>query len=113
MERVRSLESLLREADHLHGVRKADLRAGDSVLVTTRNSTYVITFLGENQYSVYGGWFDRNTPTPATIGINGCTWGGCAIKTDLVAAPGLLLEFGNTVTTSRIRQVQLIPSARQ
>ena len=38
----------------------------------------------------------------------GCTWGGTAIKRDLVAARGLRLEFGNRVVTSPIREVRVI-----
>ena len=57
---------------------------------------------------VSGGWFDQRGLSPATTTINGCTWGGSAIKTDLLAGPGLFLEFGNTVVTSRIRIVHVI-----
>jgi hypothetical protein len=40
--------------------------------------------------------------------INGCTWGGRAIHSELVAARGLFLEFGNQVITTRIQKVQLL-----
>ncbi len=36
------------------------------------------------------------------------TWGGSAIKQDIIAAPGLRLEFGNRVLTTPIRHVRLI-----
>jgi hypothetical protein len=42
------------------------------------------------------------------MSISGCTWGGTAIKRDLVAARGLRLEFGNRVVTSPIREVRVI-----
>jgi hypothetical protein len=42
--------------------------------------------------------------------VNGCTWGGSAIKSDILAAPGLFLEFGNRVRTTRIQQVNLFRS---
>jgi hypothetical protein len=48
--------------------------------------------------------------SPITLSISGCTWGGTAIKRDLVAARGLRLEFGNRVVTSPIREVRLIRS---
>ena len=48
--------------------------------------------------------------SPATTAINGCTWGGSVIHTDLVAGRGLFLEFGNRVVTTRIRQFHLIRS---
>ena len=89
-------------------VRKADLECGDWVLVTTQNSVYSIRVLGNELYSVYGGWFDRHDLSPATTTINGCSWGGGAIETDVVAARGLRLEFGNRTTTTRIQQVSVV-----
>jgi hypothetical protein len=59
-------------------------------------------------YWVSGGWFDRQRISPQRIGINGCTWGGSAIKRDIVAAAGLRLEFANSVLTTWIRQVRVI-----
>lgn len=103
-----NLQRLTAAADRLDGVRKRDLGQGDWVLVTTKNSVYVICALGDDLYSVSGGWFDRKGLSPATTTINGCTWGGSAIKVDLVAGPGLFLEFGNRVLTTRIQQVRLI-----
>lgn len=107
---ARTLDQLVEQADHLEGVRSADLRRGDWLVVDTRNSSYSICALGEGRYWVSGGWFDRQGLSPATVTINGCTWGGSAIKTDVVAVPGLRLEFGNRVVTSRIRGVRLIRS---
>ena len=43
----------------------------------------------------------------------GCTWGGSAIKEDIVAARGLFLEFGNHVITTRIQNVRVIPREQQ
>ena len=103
-----SLEQLARRAEHLEGVRRDDLRVGDWVVVHTRNSSYWILSLGGGRYRVSGGWFDRHGASPAMVAINGCTWGGSAILTDLIAGPGLFLEFGNRVLTTRIRQVRLI-----
>ncbi len=105
---VPTLESRVESAKRLEQVRKRDLHHGDWVLVTTRNSTYSICVLGEDQYWVSGGWFERKGQSPRMIAINGCTWGGSAIKADLVAAPGLFLEFGNMVVTTRIQLVRVI-----
>ena len=81
--------------------------------VTTRNSVYWIWVLQEDLYSVSGGWFDLKGLSPYKTGINGCTWGGSAIKHDIVAAPGLFLEFGNWVTTTRIQHIRVIRSEEQ
>ena len=103
-----TLESLIFRAGALQAASKAEVSFGDRVIVETRNSSYEIVSLGEGLYRVTGGWFDQRGLSPATTTINGCTWGGSAIKTDLLAGPGLFLEFGNTVVTSRIRRVRVI-----
>ena len=107
----RTLNALSERADRVGGVRKHDLDLGDRVIVRTRNSSYSIMSLGDGRYRVSGGWFDRLGVSPATTTINGCTWGGSAIKTDMVAGPGLFLEFGNRVVTTRIQQVRVVRSA--
>jgi hypothetical protein len=64
--------------------------------------------LENEQYLVSGGWFDRRGVSPRTVEINGCTWGGTAIKQDIVAGRGLFLEFGNQVVTTRIEDFRII-----
>lgn len=108
-----TLEAIVEHARSLDEVRKKDLRSGDRVLVTTRNSVYTIWVLDEGVYWVWGGWFDRQGISPHRVAINGCTWGGSAIKHDIVAACGLFLEFGNWVLTTRIQQIRLIPAGTQ
>lgn len=103
-----TLEERSREASRLEQVRRRDLRSGDWVLVTTRNSRYAICTLDDDSYMVSGGWFDRKGLSPQRISIHGCTWGGSALKHDVVAACGLFLEFGNRVLTTRIQQVRVI-----
>lgn len=103
-----SLERLTAEADRAEQVRRQDLRDGDFVIVTTRNSTYTLGVLGDGRYLVSGGWFDRQRLSPHRVAISGCTWGGSAIQQDVVAAPGLFLEFGNRVMTTRIRRVEVM-----
>jgi len=103
-----TLDTLVEHSRSLEEVRKEDLRCGDRVLVTTRNSLYTIWVLAEGVYWVSGGWFERQGRSPQQVRINGCTWGGSAIKRDILAARGLFLEFGNRVLTSRIRQVRVV-----
>jgi hypothetical protein len=108
-----TLEDRVEQARSLEEIRKQDLSCGDRVLVTTRNSLYVIWVLGDGHYWVWGGWFDRQGASPQRVGINGCTWGGSAIKQDTVAATGLCLEFANTVLTTRIRRIRVIRAQAQ
>ena len=102
------LDAVTREAERLEGVRRADPRFGDWIVVDTRNSSYWMLCLGDGRYCVLGGWFDLRGLSPATITVRGCTWGGSAIHTELIAAPCLFLEFGNGVVTTRIQRVRLI-----
>jgi hypothetical protein len=108
-----TLETIVEQARSLEEVRKRDLHWGDRVLITTRNSLYTIWVLGDGLYWVWGGWFDRQGESPQRVRINGCTWGGSAIKQDIIAARGLRLEFGNRVLTTRIRQVCVIRAQAQ
>jgi hypothetical protein len=103
----RPLELLAARAEQMPAVRKGDLRTGDWVVIVTKNSVYSLCVVGWGVFSVAGGWFDRHGLSPQKIGVNGCTFGGHAIKTDLVAAPGLFLEFDNRVTTTRIREARV------
>ena len=98
-----SLHRLTQIVDQLPQVRKTDLHAGDWIVVRTEHSTYRIQVLKNGRYEVSGGWFDRKFSAPVEVGIVGCTWGGSAVKIDVVAACGLRLEFGNKVKTSCIR----------
>jgi len=100
---VQILSTLAKECDSAKEVRKDDLYLGDWLLVTTANSRYVIRPLRDGNYSVSGGWFDKNDLSPFKTSITGCTWGGSAIKLNIVAALGRHLEFGNRVVTSSIR----------
>lgn len=89
-------------------VRRRDLTWRASLLVTTKNSTYAINRAGDDTWFVWGGWFARHGQLPAVVGINGCTWGGSVIYPEILAAPGLFLEFANGVTTTRIRSVCVV-----
>lgn len=100
------LEAIRNTCRRIPAVRKDDLEIGDWVLVTTRNSIYVIGRTAEGRFTVSGGWFDLEGHSPAILDVNGCTFGGHAINTELLAAPGLFLEFENRVKTTRIREVR-------
>jgi hypothetical protein len=104
VERVaaRTLGAIAEHARFDHALRRSDLNFGDRLVVRTRNSVYSIWALGGDRYAVSGGWFDRKSDSPATVAINGCTYGASAIRHDVVAARGLFLEFGNNVLTTRI-----------
>ncbi len=109
----RTLGAIVKRTDQLAAVQKNDLRFGDRVVVTTRNSTYSIHVLKNGQYAISGGWVDKKGLSPLRTHINGCTWGGSAIKVDIVAACGLHLEFGNRVVTSRIKELDVVRSRNQ
>jgi hypothetical protein len=94
-------------------VRKKDLQFGDSVIVTTQNSTYCINVLENGFYLVSGGWFDLHGLSPMKTTISGCTWGGCIIKIDTIGVCGLCLEFGNRVVTTPIQKVGVFKSGSQ
>ena len=106
-----SLEALRHQVPHLPQVLKADLSVGDILLVKTRNSLYHIRAVGSGEYTVAGGWFDRNGKSPLRTTIAGCTWGGSVIKIDVAAACGLCIEFGNRVTTTAVQMIVTIPRA--
>lgn len=103
-----TLDSFVEQMTWVDSVRKHDLSWGDSVLVVTRNSTYTISPAGDGTFWISGGWFDHRELSPVRMSINGCTGGGTAIKHDILAAPGLFLEFGNGVLTTRIQEVRLL-----
>jgi hypothetical protein len=110
MHLERTLDAITTQAGWIDGIRKTEVGLGDRLIVETRNSHYLLVSLGDGRFQVSGGWFDRQGASPATTTINGCTWGGTAIRTDLAARHGLFLEFGNTVRTTRIQKVRLLRS---
>jgi hypothetical protein len=108
-----ALSSLVEHSQHLRQILKAELHVGDRVLVITCNSIYSIRKAEGGFYYVSGGWFDRKGLSPLKTTIRGCTWGGSAIKLDIIAACGLRLEFGNRVITSPIRKAFVFPHSSQ
>lgn len=103
------LSALVESTTRLPAIGKGSLRPGDRMLVKTVNSVYDILMLRDDSCLVSGGWFDRKGRSPMTLRINGCTWGGSAIRPDIVAAAGLRLEFSNRLVTSPIRSVFVFP----
>lgn len=112
-ENAESLEAIIRSASSLREIRKSNLGRGDWVFVRTVGSLYRIHALGGGVYEISGGWFDKKGLSPSHLRISGCTWGGSAIKSDVVAACGLRIEFGNRLITSPIQRIHVIPLCSQ
>ena len=104
----RTLDRITAAARDIEGVWAHEVREGDWVVVRTRNSTYSLASVGNGRYQVVGGWFASEGCDNVRVRVVGCTWGGTAIHTGLVAAPGMFLEFDNGVRTTRIREVRLM-----
>ena len=108
---ARTLGAIVERAQSDDGavVRKSELSPGDRVIVRTRNSVYSLYVLGDETFAVSGGWFDRQGGgSPALTSVNGCTYGGSIIRHDVVGGPGMFLEFGNNVLTTRIQDVRIV-----
>jgi hypothetical protein len=103
------LDGLTEAADLVDGVRRRDLRPGDRVVISTKNSVYSLKVLAGGFFDVSGGWFEREGEGAKRVEIRGCTAGGHAIFTEHIAARGLFLEFADGLRTTRIRSVRLIP----
>ena len=104
----RTLDRITATARDIEGVWAHEVQEGDWVVVRTRNSTYSLASVGSGRYQVVGGWFTAENCDNVRVRVIGCTWGGTAIHTGLVAAPGMFLEFDNGVRTTRIREVRLM-----
>ena len=103
-----SLDRLAAAAASVDGLRETDVQPGDWVIIRTRNSTYSLRAYGDGTFDATGGWFTQNAGTGERLRVAGCTWGGAALLTRMVAAPGMFLEFANRVRTTRIREVRLL-----
>ena len=112
-----NLNTLVGMADRLKQIEKTSIHSGDWICVQTGNSVYSIRAVGDGYFQISGGWFDRKGLSPSNLRINGCTWGGSAIKTDIAAACGLCMEIGlpagerkKRLVTSPIRKIFFIPA---
>ncbi|HET9265071.1 MAG TPA: hypothetical protein VFO14_18615 [Vicinamibacterales bacterium] len=105
---MHSLDSLAAAAPAIDGVRIGDLEPGDRIIVRTRNSVYSLLLKGGDTFEASGGWFTREAQSGLEVRVAGCTWGGSALLTRMIAAPGMFLEFANHVRTTRIREVRVL-----
>lgn len=105
---VRTLDRLVDSAQAIDGVWTDDVQPGDWIVVRTKNSVYTLAALGKGRYRAAGGWFASSGTEGRDVRVAGCTWGGAAIHTALVAGVGMFLEFDNGVRTTRIREVRLL-----
>lgn len=96
------LSNFTKQVNELPALYKSEISVGDHVQVKTQNSTYSLKVLEDNKFRVEGGRFDRQKLSPFEISITGCGLGGAFVKTDLVAACGLSIEFANRVITSTV-----------
>jgi hypothetical protein len=106
-----SLDRLASAAAVVDGVRVGDVAPGDCLFVRTRNSVYFLRVNGDGTFDAEGGWFARADRSGSRLRVAGCTWGGSALLTRMIAAPGMFLEFGNRVRTTRIREVRHLRAA--
>jgi len=105
------LDALVGVCDRLDGVRRGELVPGDRLMVATRNSIYSLVARADGGFEVSGGFYERQGLGARQLTVAGCTAGGHALFTDVVAAAGLFLEFGDGTKTTRIRRVRRIPAA--
>jgi len=105
---ARTLDRLVDSTQVIEGVWVDGVQPGDWIVVRTRNSVYSLAALGKGRYRAAGGWFAASGAEGRDVRIAGCTWGGAAIHTRLVAAVGMFLEFDNGVRTTRIREVRVL-----
>lgn len=99
-------------AEALDGVRRSDLAPGDRLLVSTKNSIYSLLARADGRFDISGGRYARDPEAAGavqTLAVNGCTAGGHALFSSIVAAPGLFLELEDGTRTTRIRRVRRIP----
>ncbi len=100
-----SLNAVLQHLPRFRRIQRTDLLFADRMVVYTQNSRYDLIVVGDGEYMITGGWFDRESLSPHRVRINGCTWGGSMIWKETVAAPGMCIEFDNRVITSPVRRV--------
>ena len=103
-----SIDDLAEAAGIVGGVKRRQLRSGDRIIVSTRNSVYSLEVRPDGLFEVSGGWFEREGAGATVVEILGCTAGGHALFTEHIAAPGLFMEFGDGLRTTRIRTVRAI-----
>jgi len=108
-----AIDDLAEAAGIVGGVKRHELNSGDKVIVSTRNSVYALTIRGDGSFEVSGGWFEREGAGTMIVEVLGCTAGGHALFTEHIAAPGLFMEFGDGLRTTRIRTVRAIQARKR
>jgi len=108
-----TLSALADMASHCPAIARTAIRHGDAVVIQTRNSTYRLFATSDGSFLVQGGWFGRASVYPSRVEVAGCSFGGSALWEDVVAAPGLFLEFRNGVRTTRIQKVWVEPAGER
>jgi len=108
-----SIDDLAEAAGIVGGVKRRQLNSGDRIIVSTRNSVYSLKVRADGLFEVSGGWFERAGAGATIVEILGCTAGGHALFTEHIAAPGLFMEFGDGLRTTRIRTVRAILAGDQ
>ncbi len=101
------LDRIARYFQEADTIDRAEVEPGDRLVVVTLNSTYTLHYLGDGRWRVTGGWFEKNTTTPAVVRITGCSLGGSVINQRVVVGSGLRIEFDNRVVTTTIRRFTL------
>ena len=109
--RAHSLSALTEHAAQASGVRRADMRPGDVIVLYTANSVYRARKLSDGRFAVTGGWFDNHYSSEFVTSISGCTWGGKCINREFVGSCGMRVEFGNRVITSVLQRVVRLPGS--
>ena len=105
-----ALGKVIEMADGLCQIHKSEVAADDWIFVKTANSLYRIRVIGDGWYEASGGWFEKKGCSPKTVRISGCSWGGSIIKTGLIAACGLYVEFSNRLVTTSVQRIIVIRS---
>jgi hypothetical protein len=84
------------------------VQPGDWIVARTKNSTYVLAVMPDGTFRVSGGWFSAERAEERPVRVVGCTWGGSAILGQMIAAPGMCIEFDNGVHTTRVWDVRIL-----
>ena len=84
-------------------VRRQEVLPGDSIMVRTQNSIYLLRLGDDGAFSVSGGWFRRKGRENSRMTITGCSLGGTMIRVDTIVACVFSIEFGNRLVTSPVR----------
>jgi hypothetical protein len=109
---ARSLGALAEAASTIEGVRRSEIAPGDRLVVATRNSIYSLVAHADGTFRVSGGRYAREGLGEPTLAVHGCTAGGRALFTGIVAGPGLFMELGDGTVTTRIRSVRRVAAPR-